>query len=427
MRINLSGRAGAKAAALAFIALSSRQALAEVTLAKADGWEVGTSGRLGAFFSYGFGDTNPIEHPGEHIPLGAGLNTGAYGSPGGTNPDGTFKQGTFGVMRLRSGFVPNVLSLRVKRQINEANSLEMVASIWATIETENARKTAPPITYLQEGYGRLSGPWGSVLAGRSLDLFSRGATEMDFMYGHGYGLGFGGEVDNYGPANGMIGFGVLAAFFAPGIVYATPSLGGLQLTAGIYDPAPLPGGFEQIRSARPEAELTYELQSGSFKMHLFGNGEFQKVYKTSSDQNASSLGVGYGGRFEVGAFHIGAAGHYGKGLGLHYALESNAVSVSPNYELRTFDGYSVMAQYVVGGKVDLNAGWGISRVKLLDSDKADPTIGIPRDEQGYSAGVVYHYTPNYHVDLDYFRGRANWRFGQKQDLNFLNVGFTATW
>ncbi|HVY31014.1 MAG TPA: porin [Polyangiaceae bacterium] len=420
-------QAGLAVAGFVFIAAATKPAAAEVVLVKADGWKVATSGRANAFFSYAFGDTNPVAHPGENIPLGAGLNTGNFGNPGGMNADGTLKQGKFSTMRMRSGFVPNVLSLNISHQVNDAVTLDIQTTLWATIETENLRKTTPPTTYLQEGFARLKGPLGTIIAGRSLDLFSRGATEADFMYGHGYGLGWGGQIDNYGPANGLIGFGVIASFFAPGIVYATPSLGGLQLTAGVYDPAPLPGGYEKVSSARPEAELTYDLAAGSFKMHLFANGEYQKVYKQSSEDSATSMGVGYGGRFEVGPVHLAAVGHYGKGLGLHYALESSAVSVSQNFELRSFDGYAVMAQYVIGNVVDLNAGYGISRVFMLDSDKADPTIGLPRNEQGYYAGIVYHYTPNYHVDLDYFRGHTEWRFGQKQDVNFVNFGLTATW
>ena len=67
-------------------------------------------------------------------------------------------------------------------------------------------------------------------------------------------------------------------------------------------PAPLPGGYEATRSARPEAELTYDAQpvTGFMKVHLFANGEYQKVYKQSSDDSAESLGIGYGGRLAVG-------------------------------------------------------------------------------------------------------------------------------
>ncbi len=408
------------------VSTASGSAAADVTLAKVDGWEVHTQGRMSAFFSYAWGDSSPIAQVGENIPLGAGLSTGSLGSPGEMDAAGNLKQGKFATMRLRSGFAPNVLGFSLRRQIDEATSLELHTSLWATIETESLRKTSPPITYLQEGYGKLRGSWGAVTAGRSLDLFSRGATETDFLYGHGYGLGFGGQIDNYGPANGLIGFGVIASFFAPGIAYETPSLAGLVLTAAIYDPAPLPGGYEAVRSARPEAELTYDASSGPFKLHLFANGEYQKVYKQSSDDSATSTGVGYGFRAELGHAHLGASGHYGKGLGLHYALESSSVSVSPKFELRTFDGYSVLAQYVLGA-FDLNAGGGISRVMLLDSDKADKTIGVPKYEAAWYAGIVYHYTPNYHVDLDFLQADTRWRFGEKQKVNFLNFGLTASW
>src|SRR5258706_10733128 len=112
-----SGRLALASAGFLFTSVSVRHAGAEVTLTKADGWEVSTSGRVNAFFSYGWGDGNPIAHTGENIPVGAGLDTGFYAEPGGMNPDGTLKQGKFSSMRMRSGFVPNVLSLKVKRQI----------------------------------------------------------------------------------------------------------------------------------------------------------------------------------------------------------------------------------------------------------------------------------------------------------------------
>ena len=61
-------------------------------------------------------------------------------------------------------------------------------------------------------------------------------------------------------------------------------------------------------------------------------------------------------RAEVGNLHVGAAGHYGRGLGLFYALEPDDVSVSSStFELRTFDGYSGVVQYVLG-RFDINGG-----------------------------------------------------------------------
>ena len=322
--------------------------------------------------------------------------------------------------------MPNVFSIGLRRQLTETTTLKAFVSLWATIESESQRKTDPIETDAREGYLKLEGPWGSLLVGRALDLFSRGATENDFLYGHGYGVGFPGNIDTNGPTAGLIGFGVMAAFFAPGLVYATPSLGGLQLTAGVYDSTPLPGNYEATRYARPEGELTYDFASRTVKVHLFANGEYQDVYLASSNTSATSYGVGYGGRIEVGPFHLGVAGDYGPGLGLGYALEPGPISISQMNHLRTFDGYSALAQYAAG-KFDINLGVGISRTYLLQEDVDAGNVSILTHQIGYSAALVIHITESLHYDIDYLRGDAAWSQGEKQIFNFLNTGFTATW
>jgi hypothetical protein len=427
---------------LAFLGavLSGGQARAEVTLAHTDTWEVYSSGRVGAFFSYGFGDANPIpsaSDPTENIIPGGGLSVGVDSIPK-TNAQGQPIQGTFQNMRVRSGFVPNVLGLGFRRRLTDWTTLNVYVATWATIDSDVQRKTQPILVNGQEGYLKLEGPWGSFLAGRALDLFSRGATQNDFLYLHGYAMGFPGNIDSAGPTAGLLGFGVLAAFFSPGLVYATPTSYGLQLTVGVYDPTPLPGGYEATRFARPEGELTYDLARGSMKLHLFTNTEFQPVYRTGSNTNVKSYGVGYGGRLELGRLHFGAAGHWGKGLGLAYALESDDVSVSQNFELRTFDGYSAIAQYSAT-KFDFNVGWGISRVFRLPSDDsaASAQNSLIKYQMGYAAVIVYHVADYLHFELEYFRGDAHW-FGapavlamggspERQVINFVTTGVTATW
>lgn len=407
--------------------------LADVTIVKGDAWEMYTTGRVDAFFSYGVGDANPVVRPGENIPAGGGLNTGndnvPSSSPPVIGPDGNpvQQQGRFQSMRLRSGFIPNVFGVGFRRKLNEDTTLSVKIAIWATLETDSQRKEAQVVADAREGYLKVeSKKWGSVLAGRALDLFSRGATQNDFMYGHGYGLGFPGNIDNVGPTNGMIGFGVLAAFFSPGIVYNTPSVGGVQLAVGVYDPSPLAGFFDATREARTEGELTYDLTAGIMKLHLFGNGGYQNFYKNGSNDSAHGYGVGYGGRIEVGPVHLGLAGHYGKGLGLEYAFESGDVAVSPNFELRYFDGYSALGQVVVG-QFDLNAGWGISRVFALPSDNAPgANISLPQ-QWAVSAGVVYHVTDYLHLDIDYLHALATWSLQEKQMMDFINTGMIATW
>jgi hypothetical protein len=435
-------QAALSAAALAGGLLAARTASAEVTLVKSDSWEVYTGGRVNAFFGYAFGQGAPIATSsamGPRTLTPGGVYTGSDNIPAldaNGQPDPT-KVGTISKMRFRSGFVPNVLTLGARRKINETTTVKAQISVWGTIESPNQRKAVPVVTDWREGYMEVDGTWGTFTAGRFGSLFSRGITEMDFLYLHGYGVGFwgGGGLSGTGPTAGLIGFGVLAAFFSPGIMYSTPSLSGVKLAVGLFDPVSLPGSYDTTRSARPETELTYDIASGSIKAHLFANGAYQKVYLNNKTQDGTAIGAGYGGRIEFGPFHIGGGGHYGKGLGLYYALEGGdadhaAIAWDPNQEFRLMDGYSAFAQYAQG-TFDVNLGYGISRVHLLAADKVAETAqhneSVLKNQQGIAAAFVYHATENIHLDLDYLNASFNWYAGEKQTVNFVNTGVTMTW
>ena len=120
------------------------------------------------------------------------------------------------------------------------------------------------------------------------------------------------------------------------------------------------------------------------------------------------------------------------------------------FELRTFDGYSAIAQYVLG-RFDINAGWGISRVFLLDSDNYQPgqprwhphasSVSVLKYQMAFAGALVFHARPYLHFDIDYMRMQAQW-FGapillksapapgyqaEHQNVNFINAGMTVTW
>ena len=416
-------------AAFAIGMLASREARAEVSILKtADGWDLYTTGRVDAFFSYGRGDVIPLARPGETIPDGGGLPTGSDSIPKidpATGMPSTTAQGTFESMRVRSGFVPNMLGVGLRRKINDDWSVKAFINIWATIEEESQRKANPVFADVREGYVKIeSSKYGTLTAGKALELFSRGAVENDFLYHDGYGLGFPGNIDTAGPTNGMIGFGVLAAFFSAGFMYATPSLLGLQLSVGVYDPTTLPGQYDSTQGARPEAELTYDLAAGIVKAHLFGNYAYQSFYKPGVLTSAKAYGIGYGGRVEVGPVHLGFAGHWGRGLGLEYAFQPGDVAVTQDGQLRFFDGYSVFGQ-VVAGPFDFNAGWGLSRALALPQDMGT-NVSLP-SQYAISGGIVYHATDYLHFDVDYLHGRVDWSLGEHQNIDFLNAGIIVTW
>lgn len=411
---------------------------AEVPLAKTEGgFEFFSEGRVGGFIEGVRGDTLPTQFD----PSGNVTHTiGDGGIPIAglfvKLPMGAIGQGTIEGSRVRSGFLGNILAFGLRRALTERTTVTGFIALWANIESENERKFVPAYTDAREGYVRVQGPAGSLTVGRTLTLFSRGAVEIDFLYGHRYGVGSPAGFDSQGPAGGHVGYGVIAPGFGAGVIYATPSLGGLMLTAGFFDPNRFVGLYwNRTKLGRPEGELTYDHELGSLgKIHLFANGAIQQVYASDSSRSATVWGAGGGGRLEIGVFRLGAAAHTGQGLGFDYAFDgSNAVlEITHSQELRTFRGLYGQTQIVLG-KVDVSAGVGATFVKQVSADlMVDPSTGqIPtsvlKQRLGISAGVVYHFSESLHGDIDFFRAEVSWWLGEKQIVNTLNAGLTLTW
>jgi hypothetical protein len=418
------------AVALATI-LGAREASAEISVARGGGWELFSDGRIGGFISYTKGDGYPVITATQN-PYGGGISANMANPI--ADPNQPLVQPTLESMRIRSGFLGNIFAIGVRRQLTEYTSLTGYLQFWSDIETESRRKYLPMPIDVRQGYMRIEGRWGGVVIGRQLTLYSRGAAEIDFLYGHGYGLGFPGNIDSSGPAAGHVGTGVIGPGFAAGFMYMTPVAGGLQLNVGIYDPVQLQGAWDRTKWARPEAELTYDVGLGTRgKLHLFANGIYQKVYLIGNPDsvNATVYGAGYGGRVEVGPLHVGVAAHYGQGLGLYYALETSEAAYDSNRNLRKSDGYYLQTQLALT-KFDINLGAGISRIYELPTDGVpDPTSGVAisviKYQLGLSAVLVYHVTPMLHVTAEYFRANYRWFLGEKQDVNFVNTGVTMVW
>src|SRR4029079_18816368 len=87
--------------------------------------------------------------------------------------------------------------------------LDTFFSIWAATETINRRTFHANNPDVREAYLRFEGPAGSLLVGRALSLFSRGAVEIDFLYGHGWAVGNPAGFDEQGPTARHIGYRVL--------------------------------------------------------------------------------------------------------------------------------------------------------------------------------------------------------------------------
>jgi hypothetical protein len=428
----------------AAVAAATSPATADVTVFKSDeGWQLYVSGRVSAFASWHQGDgvpgaLGPWELRGDGVKVGTGLYKPPAPPPDPAMPTPPV-QGEIRSMRVRSGFVSNVFGFGIKRPFGQASTVTGFTSIWGAIEPNNHRKYETLYAEFREGYLKAEGKWGGVQAGRFFGLFSREITNISYDYGHAYAVGSPfGAVDRAGPTAGHIGFGVLAAGFAPGVVYSTPMVGGFQLTAGFFEPAVLAGSKWERPSVipRPEAEATFERPIGSkVKFKLFANGAWQKLEERDGSLETTAYGVGYGGRLEVGPVHVGGGGHMGRGLGTNFAFEPSPVTYSEaatGNELRPSRGIFLQGQLALG-KVDINAGYGHTQVDSLASDdNVDPNtmqvaISVINWQSGISGVIVYHAAPFLHFAVDFFRAQYRWRMGEQQTLNFFSLGTTLIW
>ncbi len=435
---------------LSLVVVLSGRASAEKIIAKSDGWEVFTDGRVAGFWSQANGDGNPVGTPGTYVvtypdgmmvrdtPQGGGWAFTTTNNNTNSNPP---VEGTGSMSRIRSGFLGNQLNFGVRGQVTPWTTVTGYISIWAFIESTGQNKALTNPADVRQGYAKIEGPWGSFLAGRTRTLFSRGATDIDVLYAHKWGVGFPNSITSNGPTLGQVGFGVMGSGFGAALIYGTPVLAGFHLNIGAFDPVTLSGtGLTRTSYPRAEAEATFERTfSTSGKIVLFVNGVYQNVYKDGFCDPATnggpcettSVGVGYGGRFELGPVHIGLAGHYGQGLGLNYALENSPGAFDIQGNPRRIDGYYAQSQFVLG-RFDLFAGWGITRIFLTTLDKAPtPVDGSPNSvikyQMGTNAGVVFNMTPSVHFDLEYFRAQAAWWLGERQILNTGAFGMTYNW
>jgi hypothetical protein len=431
--------------------LYTRPAAAEVVLVEKDGWRFTFDGRVNAFLSVGKGDDFPKPTPNPsgfaHEVMGSNHLAKVPGI-GWKSSEVADENNHYFAARVRSGMVGNVLGFGITKDLTPNTQIKGYISIWSTIETEGRDKWAPVIPQAHEGYFSVTGPWGSATIGRTFGWFGRMSEEIDMRYGHGYGVGLP-CTDELGPACGHTGTGVIYPGYSAGFSYSTPSLGGFQLHAGLYDPIVYAPDWKRAPMLRPEGAATFEIKlGGGGLLKLAAEGLYQPLARlddaTKTDQKTAAWGGSGGARLEVGPVRLGASFFKGKGVGITYALQATPATLdATTHELRTSSGVYGQAALMLG-KLHLAAGAGVGAVDQLASDRANTGLSMIQRQIGVSAAAYYHASDSVVLGLDYFRFMARWYGapvsdatgalsgttllpGEKQDLNFINAGVTYHW
>jgi hypothetical protein len=329
--------------------------------------------------------------------------------------------------------------------------------LWMNIagsRTQNVAALVDP----RELYAKVEGRWGSLLAGSDSDL-SRGGLLVDMRIAHEYGLGYPCAIrDASGSTCGMVGFGAPFPWYNPGFVYSTPSLGGLALSLGAYDPATVDNGaLTRTPLPRFEGELKLDVRDVAY---VFASGFWQDlegtVQKTDAtsgnlvtrDRHTDAWGAQAGGMLSVGAVMLGGAAFAGTGYS-PLAAQSQ-LSTDSSGALRNSRGAFGLAAFTID-RLSLKIAGGAG-LWHLDKNQADagPTnaAGNPTNPQlirqnlGVTAGL-YQAAGPVHFALEYFRAQSTWYplgvasatdptvtvrvVYPAQIVTFVNAGMTVVW
>jgi hypothetical protein len=413
-------------------------ALCEVTLGEGAGWTVSTDGRVNAFIS---------------VARGTGIPDGQPEVAGETDKDTKDSQENLRAVRIRNGFLASILGVTVDKQVLKDLKVTARAALWMN-SSGGRTKNTPGGVDPRELYGKLEGSWGSFLGGSDLALFGRGGILVDAAIAHDFGMGYPCTIENAGGgACGMAGFGAVFPAFEPGFVYTTPSLAGLELAVGLYDPATV-ANAQLTRAPLPrlEGELTFAFQE---VVKVFASGFWQKLEGSPIDEmgertdiTATAWGGQGGFMLNVGPVMAGGAGFVGQGISPITYIEENEISFNAKGLPRKSRGAFGLAAVKLE-PINLKVAGGAG-VFLLDKVSDDPEpvtpsgAGNPRmlkQNFGLTAGV-YQTTGPVHFALEYFRAEHGlYEFGEEdptnmslirirkpvQVVNYLNAGFTIVW
>jgi hypothetical protein len=409
-------------------------AFAEIPLVQYDGWHLATDGRVNAFLSMAEGKGLPDQSEN----LGEGI------------ADVPTSTGDLHNARVRNGFMMSILGFTGLKEVSPNFKVTTRVGLWMNIGGSRTKSTAALVDP-RELYGKIEGGWGSLLGGSALSLFGRGGILVDADIAHNFGLGHPCTIrDTSGGACGMAGFGAPFPGFDPGFVYATPSVGGLQVSVGIYDPVTIENGtLGRTPLPRIEGEAKFEFKN---KFRLFTSGFWQILEGTpaggTKNLHVNGWGLQAGGMLALGPFMLGGAAFEGAGFSPVNYLEESVVTADSYGILRDArGGFGLAAILIDSLHLKIAGGGGLFHLDKGIHDGAEPTMTVAsnpnliKQNLGMTVGI-YQTTGPVHFALEYFRAQHTWYnrgvanvanpavvdiITPKQTVNFINAGMTVAW
>jgi len=309
------------------------------------------------------------------------------------------------------------------------------ASAYLGVAYSVSTQNGPPATNnawdIRNGYLELEGPFGDIVIGRSVGLYTLGGiistiniTTAAMGLGNTCGVG-GDNLSCY-----TSGYGVKFPGFWAGFFYTTPDMGGLKIKVAALDPVAV--GADQMngqmiatsqawhKTPLPHFQTLwmYNKAFGSTSIHPYFNGFWQQIGREGTGQSLNPYGAGGGIDLFVANFKVGAGGSYEHGTNLYVPLVGNE-TVDGAGNLRNGAGFYAQARYTIN-QVDIAAGYGQSGLSRSSFDTA-MNLDINKVQRNFWGAVQYHTDPiTWVAELNSLH--HEWSGGEKQAVNVVSLG-----
>ena len=411
------------------VAAPAIMALAAATPAKAgillmgdNGWEVTFAGSSNTFYMYSSSEEAP-----------SGTRSGSLVSESGED-----------ISRLTVGLLPGVFGMSVKAP--STGGLDMMANLTLYPSTQNTARTwnGSANLNLRESYFKVSGDFGSLLVGRTLNTFGTKAIVSDMGL-----FGIGGQYIG-DTTLGRIGYGYTYANFGAQIKWTAPSTGPVNFSISLEDPSKIVGGSgytasstsvtaSQLDSPRWDGSIGTSNNMGGADVSITAewmtqNADFTGAQRATNAQasNGNNDGdvtaYGLAGTVSVagGGLSVLWSGYTGEALGTFFALDVDSLDGVGNE--RDNDGWYVQGTYDLGGGTNVGISYGESSQDETAYDTANRSShALIEDRTLLSAMVWHNINDNLRLVAEYGHVEDEWFDSVSRESDAVSVGGFFFW
>lgn len=340
-------------------------AQAQVGMATNNGWSFAFSGNINAFAVYEKASTD------------------------GTSPQLLVIPGAKG-FDIRTGMLPAMATFSAKGR-DGGRDLGAVFTLAPEIQCAGGSVTSANLggctgsqLDVRQVYMTVGGVHGgSLLAGRDLGLFGRGAIMNDMtMFGTGQTGGPGGG----GTTLGRFGTGYNYPNYTAQMTWSSAAGKSTQFSIGLFDPTSF-ATFTETQTPRVEARWT--MNSSSHNVWL--EGLLQSAKDPGADQTLTSAGGAGGIKWWNNKVTLVGTAFYGSGIGTIANFIGGVANAGPDANT-TVGGYA-QAMFVMNPRTDLGVSYGLNQLQLANS-------GPKFTASSFTAGLYNKYSRSLRSTLE---------------------------